>query len=266
MGRTHQWAARAVRGWIAAGLLALVAGCGGYVELMATMPEAEANEVLAALLDVGIRAEKVPGKEGNVSLRVDRAQVARAVETLRARGLPRERFARMGDVFKKEGLISSPLEERARYLWALSQELAATISHIDGVITARVHIVLPERGTAGDPSIPSTASVFIKHQSGASMEPVLPQIRRLVTTAIPGLASEKVSVVLVPSTLSVPAPGSAAEVVSVLGVRVERASVGTFWAAAAFLGALVALLAAGGYVGWQYLNARRARAGTAASR
>lgn len=238
----------------------LLAACAGDVELMAAMPEAEANEVLAALLDAGIRVEKIPGKEGNVSLRVEKGQVARAVDTLRARGLPRERFARMGEVFKKEGLISSPLEERARYLWALSQELAATISQIDGVITARVHIVLPERGSAGDPSIPSSASVFVKHQPGFSLEPVLPQVRRLITTAIPGLASEKVSVVLVPSLLSAPAASAGAEVTTVMGVRVERASVGAFWALVAFLGALLALLAAGGYAGWRYHNARRAAA------
>jgi type III secretion protein J len=235
----------------------LLTACGGYVELMAAIPEQEANEVLAALLDANIKAEKAPGKEGMVSLRVDKSQVARAVDTLRARGLPRERFARMGEVFRKEGLISSPLEERARYLWALSQELAGTISQIDGVITARVHIVLPERGSAGDPSIPSSASVFIKHQTLFNLEPVLPQVRRLITTAIPGLAGDKVSVVLVPSMLTAPGPSAGAEVVSVMGVRLERDSTGVLWALVAFLGALLAAIAAGGYAGWRYYSARR---------
>ena len=91
-----------LRGLIATLALLFLSACGGYVELMATMPESEANEVLAALLDAGIRAEKSPGKEGNVSLKVDRSQVARAVDTLRARGLPRERFVRMGEVFKTQ--------------------------------------------------------------------------------------------------------------------------------------------------------------------
>lgn len=172
-------------------------GCSRKVELMAAMPETEANEVLAALQNAGISADKVAGKEGMVGVTIDALRVGEAVDMLREQGLPRERFAGMGQVFKKEGLISSPLEERARYLYALSQELGDTISQIDGVVTARVHVVLPESTTTGDPGIPSSAAVFIKHQENYNLETVQPQIRRLVTNSIPGLASEKISIVLI---------------------------------------------------------------------
>lgn len=161
------------------------------------MPEAEANEVMAALQNAGIEASKVPGKEGLVGLTIAGDQVGRAVDLLREKGLPRERFAGMGQVFKKEGLISSPLEERARYLYALSQELAATLSLLDGVVTARVHVVLPERSATGEASVPSSAAVFIKHQDGYNLEALQPLIRRLVVNSIPGLTPEKVSIVLV---------------------------------------------------------------------
>jgi type III secretion protein J len=113
------------------------------VELLTDIPEGEANEVLSALADAGIVARKQDGKEGMVSLAVDQRQIGKAISLLHSEGLPRERFAKMGEVFRKEGLISSPLEERARYLWALSQELSATVSQIDGVLKARVHVVLP---------------------------------------------------------------------------------------------------------------------------
>ncbi|MCF8161245.1 MAG: type III secretion inner membrane ring lipoprotein SctJ [Polaromonas sp.] len=186
-----------IRAALTAGLVLLLVACGSRVELMASMPEAEANEVMAALQNAGIEAQKVPGKDGMVGLTLDASQVGRAVDLLRAKGLPRERFAGMGDVFRKEGLISSPLEERARYLYALSQELGATLTQIDGVIVARVHVVLPERGSPGDPNTPSSAAVFIKHQVGYNLDTVLPQVRRLVTNSIPGLTPEKVSIVLV---------------------------------------------------------------------
>lgn len=187
-------------------LAALLAGCSRKVELMAAMPEAEANEVLAALQNAHIDADKTPGKEGNVGVNIAADQVGRAVDLLREKGLPRERFAGMGQVFKKEGLISSPMEERARYLYALSQELGATLTQLDGVIVARVHVVLPERSTTGDPSVPSSAAVFIKHQEGYNLDTVQPQIRRLVTNSIPGLSADKVSIVLVSgqATKSVP--------------------------------------------------------------
>lgn len=174
-----------------------LAGCGNRVELMASMPEGEANEVMAALQKAGIESQKVPGKDGMVGLTLEASQVGPAVDLLRAKGLPRERFAGMGDVFKKEGLISSPLEERARYLYALSQELGATITQIDGVVVARVHVVLPERGSPGDPNMPSSAAVFIKHQPGINLDTVQPQIRKLVVNSIPGLTPDKVSIVLV---------------------------------------------------------------------
>ncbi|MES2772087.1 MAG: type III secretion inner membrane ring lipoprotein SctJ [Pseudomonadota bacterium] len=197
-----------LRSWL--GMLALaccLAGCGGQVELVSGLSEAEANEALGALLGAAISASKVHSKEG-VSINVEQAKVARAIEVLRERGLPRPRHARMGDVFKKENLISSPLEERARYLFALSQELEQTLSQIDDVIAARVHVVLPERVAPGDPTVPSSASVFIKYRRGSAVESVVPQVRTLVTNSISGLSEDKVSVILVPArqTTNIDAP------------------------------------------------------------
>lgn len=184
--------------WMVAVLSLLLAACGSRVDLLGTMAPEDANEVLAALLKAGIPADKEVVKEG-VHVRVPDDRVGQALQILRDNGLPRERFDGMGQIFKKEGLISSPLEERARYIYALSQELSDTLSKIDGVLYARVHVVLPERGTAGDSGTPATAAVFIKHQDGMSLELLQPQIRRLVTNSIPGLTSERVSIVLVPA-------------------------------------------------------------------
>lgn len=225
-----------------AGLLALLlAACGARVELMAAIPEAEANEVLAALVNAGIAAQKIPGKEGMVGVSVAADQVGRAVDLLRTQGLPRSRFAGMGEVFRKEGLISSPLEERARYIYALSQELGATLSQIDGVIVARVHVVLPERGSPGDPNLPSSAAVFIKHQAAYNLDTVQPQIRRLVVNSIPGLVPDKVSIVTVAAQT---APAQATEAAPAAGAP---------WA---MVGALAALLLAScgalGWLGWKF--------------
>ncbi|MBK4733235.1 type III secretion inner membrane ring lipoprotein SctJ [Noviherbaspirillum sp. DKR-6] len=220
------------------------------MELLTDITEDEANDVVGVLVDAGIDARKAPGKEGMVSVNIDQAQISKAISLLHFEGLPRERFAKMGEVFRKEGLISSPLEERARYLWALSQELSSTISQIDGVLKARVHVVLPERSTGSDPAMPSSAAVFIKHRRQLALDEIIPQIKRLVSNSIPGLTAEKVSVVMVPATPIKRnaelghASGTAA---TVWGIELSSASAASL--RGLLTGMLVLLLSAIGVVG-----------------
>ncbi|WP_427183912.1 type III secretion system inner membrane ring lipoprotein SctJ [Bordetella bronchialis] len=180
---------------VVAGVLAL-AGCTGRVELFSSTTDSEANEILAMLLQSGIPAEKVAKKSG-VTLSVAESDVARALSILRQHGLPRERFEGMGKIFQKEGMISSPLEERARYIYALSQELENTLTKMDGVLIARVHVVLPDQDAVKVAKTAASAAVFIKHQPGYNLEVLKPQIRTLVAHAIPELHEDGVSVVLV---------------------------------------------------------------------
>ena len=69
--------------FISALVLALAA-CGSRVELLKDISEAEANVALAALLQAGISAGKLPGKEGMVSLDVAQSEVAQAITILNA--------------------------------------------------------------------------------------------------------------------------------------------------------------------------------------
>ncbi len=198
---------RLVRFGIQISIALVLTACSSRVELLGNLPERDANEIVAALVNAGIGADKVSGKDGLVSVQVASARVASAVDTLRALGLPHEQFDGMGKVFRKDGLISSPTEERARYLYALSQDISSTLSHIDGVVYASVHLVLPESGSVatGDAPSASSAAVFIKYRSGAHVEILEPQVRRLVASSIPGLTPERVTVVMVRSTLLPPA-------------------------------------------------------------
>ncbi len=182
----------------------ILSGCGESVELHRNISEQEANEVIAELADKQIRAQKVPGKDG-VAVRVKANDISRAVRTLDAAGLPKVARSTLGDIFRKEGVISTPLEERARYIYALSQELESTLSNIDGVIVARVHVVLPERVAPGEPVQPASASVFIKHDPRLEPDNINPRVRRMVASSIPGMAlaidnTTKLSVVFVPAT------------------------------------------------------------------
>ncbi|MGA9700075.1 type III secretion system inner membrane ring lipoprotein SctJ [Pseudomonas sp.] len=182
----------------------MLSGCGDSVELHRNISEQEANEVIAELADKQIRAQKIPGKDG-VAVRVKASDISRAVRTLDAAGLPKTARSTLGDIFRKEGVISTPLEERARYIYALSQELESTLSNIDGVIVARVHVVLPERVAPGEPVQPASASVFIKHDPRLDPDNINPRVRRMVASSIPGMASAidnttKLTVIFVPAT------------------------------------------------------------------
>ncbi|HEX5487289.1 MAG TPA: type III secretion inner membrane ring lipoprotein SctJ [Limnobacter sp.] len=175
--------------------------CSQSVSLFSGLSQEEGNEIYASLLAAGIPAEKASNKEG-ITVSVPSEMSSDALKILQSQGLPREKKASMGDVFKKDSMISSPLEERARYLYALSQELEDTLMKIDGVLAARIHIVLPERTNPGDPLLPSSAAVFVKYANGSSFPAYIPKVRELVFNAIPGITGDphsSISVVAIPS-------------------------------------------------------------------
>ena len=177
----------------------LLCACRSEVDLHTGLTDSEANRVVAALRNDGMKAVKLPTKNG-VTVSVSEGDLARATRVLTAQGLPQHTSARMGDVFKKEGLISSPLEERARYIYALSQELEATLAQIDGVVVARVHVVLPEKVAPGEPIQPPSAAVFIKHLPSLEPDVISHRVKQLAARAIPGMglqALDRVSAVFV---------------------------------------------------------------------
>jgi type III secretion protein J len=175
----------------------LLAACSEQ-ELYGQLSERQANEMVAVLRSTGIAAEKV-SSEGKFSVTTSRSDFPQAVRTLNAQGYPRESFDTMGKVFKREGFVSSPLEERARLMHAMSQEISNTIANIDGVVTARVHLVMPERNPLIDKPQAAAASVFIKHRPEKNLSGQVAQIKALVVNSIEGLAYDNVTVALFPA-------------------------------------------------------------------
>jgi type III secretion protein J len=181
---------------IALALSGLLAGC--EKELYGNLNEHDCNEIVAALLEAGIHAEKSTSDGGKTwSAMVDDGQIVHAMQVLNEHGLPARRFTDLGDLFKQDGLVSTPTEERVRYIYGLSQELSETMSKFDGVVVARVHIVLPENDPLATTIKPSSASVFIKYQPGANLATLMPQIKNLVVDSVEGLQYDRVSVTLV---------------------------------------------------------------------
>ena len=172
----------------------LFAGCDKEMTLHAGLEERQANLVMAALLDEGINCHKTPGEEGTWNVMVSEPKFAAAVNLLERKGLPRRAHQGIGEVFKKTGMISSPSEERIRFMDALAQDLSRTISMIDGVVDARVHVVLPENDPFARNAQPSSAAVAIRSRWDADITDIVPSIKGLVKNAIEGLKPEKIMV------------------------------------------------------------------------
>jgi type III secretion protein J len=191
-------------------MFAVILGCCalaacGKVDLYSKLTETQANEMVAVLQSAGISAAKKDNGETGWSIAASNGDFSKAVEVLHAQGYPREEFASLGTVFKKEGFVSSPTEERARLIYGLSQELAHTISEIDGVTQARVHLAIPPDQRLGEAPQPSSASVFIKYRPGVDIDSQLGKVKSLVVNSIEGLKVENVSVTAFPSQ---PLPGA----------------------------------------------------------
>ena len=180
------------RAVFAAIVVLLLAAC--ETELYTGLSEREANEIVAVLMNAGIPAEKTFDRDDTLSVVVDQDRFAEAVSILNARGLPRQTFDSIGDIFEKEGLISSPTEERARFIYALSQELSRTVAEIDGVLSARIHVVLPENDAFRRDVRPSSASVFVRHDGAVPLDgPIGPDATGVQARTLTNLAGHTLS-------------------------------------------------------------------------
>ena len=178
--------------------LLLLSACSQQY-LYSDLSEAQANDMVAVLLDAGIDASKTAADKEKWQVAVSQTQFARAVEVLKSNGFPRKDYDTLGSIFKKEGFASSPLEERARLNYGMSQELSHSIRDIDGVIEARVHLTMPEPDPLSKEVKPASASVFVKYRPGFDLQSETGSIKSLVTNAVEGLTYDRVSVIMTPS-------------------------------------------------------------------
>jgi type III secretion protein J len=176
--------------------LLLVAGCNATVR--SQLSEGQANQLVVALDAAAIAAHKVAGPNADAhGYRVDVAagELNAALRVLQQQGLPAPEPPAIEALLEPSGLVATPEEERARLSSATAAELARSLERIDGVVAARVHLVLPSTLRSLDaPAAPPQAAVLLVRRAGVA--PIAEHdARKLVAAAVSGLDPQAVTVV-----------------------------------------------------------------------
>jgi flagellar M-ring protein FliF len=158
---------------------------------LAGMDSKQIMETLAAA-DIAYTVEPNSG-----ALLVKADDVARARMKLAAAGVtPSDANIGFEILDKDQGLGTSQFMEATRYRRGLEGELARTISSLNNVKGARVHLAIPKSSVFVRDERKPSASVLVELFSGRSLEPgqVL-AIINLVATSVPELSKSQLTVV-----------------------------------------------------------------------
>jgi flagellar M-ring protein FliF len=103
--------------------------------------------------------------------------------------------ARLGfEIFDKPNWAASEFSERVNYQRAIEGELERTISTIEGVESARVHLVLPTESLFAERGRKAKASVLVHMNMPSPPQPMLDSVTRLVASAVDGLDPDGITI------------------------------------------------------------------------
>ncbi|MCP3058034.1 flagellar M-ring protein FliF [Myxococcus sp. K38C18041901] len=229
------------RRWLALLLLLGTAGCRERIQQ--GLDERQANELQTVLIQRGVEARKVldAGKKPSWSIEVAGDQSTEAVRVLAELGLPRPAAEVGCDVFGGSGLVRTPTEEGLCRVRVLERGLEKTLQSMEGVLLARVHLVVPPPPRPGVAPTPSKASAMVRVMPGqaARVRQGSDVLKALVAGGVEGLSTESVSLLVD----EVPARGEVAAaqglssplrlrvLLAVLGVLVTGLSGALVWVA-----------------------------------
>ena len=163
-----------------------------YGLLYGNLAQQDAAQIAQAL-DAAAIPYKLEGDNGAIMVPSDRVHDARL--KLAGQGLP-EGDGGFTVMSKDPGFGVSQFMEGARYQHALETELARTITNLQQIEGARVHLALPRQSAFIRDRRPPSASVFLKLKQGRRLESEqTTAISNLVASAIPELEAAQVTII-----------------------------------------------------------------------
>jgi len=161
--------------------------------LYGNLSDADASSVVQALQTASIEY-RLDNASGAIMVPAERVHDARL--KLAGQGLPQGKNASVDLMSKDPGFGVSQFMENARYQYALEGELARTISSLQAVEAARIHLALPQQSAFVRDRRPASASVLLQLRPGNRLQSEqVSAIVHLVASSIPELDSDNVTVV-----------------------------------------------------------------------
>ncbi len=100
------------------------------------------------------------------------------------------------EIFSKSALGQTDFVQKINYQRALQGELERTISAIPEILSARVHLVMPEKSLFVEEQSPASASILVVLKRGKELsKEQIKSIVNLVSTAVPDLKPENITVI-----------------------------------------------------------------------
>lgn len=192
-GPTRLFAALGIAAVVAALLFTLVFRMGGEEKalLFAGVDMREAGQITQRLEAADIPFEL---RGDGSSIFVARSRVLEARMMLSAEGLP-SRGSIGYEIFDEpDALGQTQFQQNINRLRALEGELARTIASLEGIASARVHLVLPERQLFARETEQPSASIVLQLRRDALTPDQVRAIRNLVASATPGLNANRVTI------------------------------------------------------------------------
>ncbi|MEX3007008.1 flagellar basal-body MS-ring/collar protein FliF [Hoeflea sp. TYP-13] len=161
-----------------------------YETLYVGLEGSDSSQIAIALGEMGVPFDV--SSDGSV-ISVPVGMTGRARMTLAERGLPNSSTSGY-ELFDNVGSLglTSFMQEVTR-VRALEGEIARTIRSINGISAARVHIVMPDRGSFRRGEQQPSASVMVR-ANGNDGRRAAQSIRHLVASSVPGLSVDDVTV------------------------------------------------------------------------